>query len=451
MNTLHIVIAAILCLGPLIAIHEFGHFWVARRLGVKVLVYSIGFGPALLKWHGRDGVLYQIAAVPLGGYVKMADEREGEVAPQDLPFAFNRQSPWKRMAIVAAGPLINLLLAVLLFWLLFLPASQQLNTRLGVVLPDTPAAEAGLQVGDKVLSVDGRQTATWEDINYALVERMGESGTIAVTVEQAGQPKTLQLPINQFLKSSGDNPFERLGFLPYQPFIEPVLGQLVEKEAGIMQGLKQGDRILKIDQTAITQWSDVTRIIRQSPAKPLLFTVSRNGQAVQLNIVPKVKKDALGVAQGFLGVGPVVKSYKTPTEYIQTIQYSPLTALSMAFDKTWQLSVVTVKSIGKLVTGAISLNNLSGPITIAKVAGQTAEMGLPFFIGFMAVMSVSLGVLNLLPIPVLDGGHLVYYFVEALQGKPISEKIQQIGFRVGIVLLGTMMVLALFNDFTRLG
>lgn len=451
MNTLYIVIAAILCLGPLIAIHEFGHFWVARKLGVKVLVYSIGLGPALFKWHGKDGVRYQFAAIPLGGYVKMAGEQKGEAGEEDIPAAFYNQSPWKRMAIVAAGPLINLLFAVLLFWLLFLPASEQLNTRLGVILPNTPAAQAGLQVGDKVLSVDDKPTSTWESVNYALIDRMGESGTIAVTVEHAGQPKTVQLQIDQFLKSSGDDPFERLGFLPYQPVIEPVLGQLVEKEAGMQQGLKQGDRILKIDQSVISQWSEVMRMIRKSPGKPLVFTVSRAGKELQLNIVPNVKKDALGVAQGFLGVGPVVKSYKIPTEYIQKIQYSPLAALGMAFDKTWQLSVVTVKSIGKLVTGTISLNNLSGPITIAKVAGQTAEMGWPFFIGFVALMSVSLGVLNLLPIPVLDGGHLVYYFVEALQGKPISEKIQMIGFRIGVVLLGTMMVLALFNDFTRLG
>ncbi len=451
MNILYIVVAAILCLGPLIAIHEFGHFWVARRLGVKVMVYSIGFGPALLKWHGKDGTRYQIAAIPLGGYVKMADEREGEVAPADLPFAFNRQSAWKRMAIVAAGPLINLIFAVFLFWLLFLPASEQLNTRLGAIQPNTPAAEAGLQVGDKILAVDNQATDTWESVNYALVERMGETGRIAITIERAGQPKTVELSIEKFLKNSGDNPFERLGFLPYQPNIEPVVGQLTKNEAADKQGLKLGDRILKIDQTPITQWSDLLRIVRASPEKPLRFTISRDGEIVVVNVLPAAKKDALGTKFGFLGVGATLKNYKTPTEYTQTIQYSPWTAFTMAVDKTWQLSVMTVKSIGKIVVGLISLDNLSGPITIAKVAGQTAEMGLPFFIGFMAVMSVSLGVLNLLPIPVLDGGHLVYYLIEALSGKPVSEKIQMIGLRVGIVLLGTMMVLALFNDFTRLG
>lgn len=450
MNIVFIILAAIVLLGPLIAIHEFGHFWVARRMGVKVLVYSIGFGPALFKWHGKDGVCYQLAAIPLGGYVRMADEREGDVAPEDLPYAFNRQSAWSRMAIVAAGPLINLLFAVVLFWLLFLPASEQLNTRIGQIQPNSPAAQAGLQVGDQITAVDGDPTLTWEALNYALVERMGETGTIQIMAERGQQLQQFNLPIQHFMRNSDQNPLEQLGFLPYQPEIKPVIGTLTANEAAANQGLKAGDRIVQINQQPVQQWLQVTQIVRSHPQQPLVFEVVRDGKPVQLSVVPRAKKDALGVEYGFLGAGAKVENYKIPTEYTQTVQYSPLTALGMAINKTGQLSVMTVKAMGKMLSGLIGLDNLSGPITIAKVAGQSAEMGWQAFLSFMALMSVSLGVLNLLPIPVLDGGHIVYYFIEALRGKPVSEQIQMIGLRIGIVLLGALMILALFNDFARL-
>lgn len=451
MNIFHIVIAAIVLLGPLVAIHEFGHFWVARRMGVKVLVYSIGFGPTLLKWQGKDGVRYQLAAIPLGGYVRMADEREGEVAPEDLPHAFNRQSPWKRMAIVAAGPLINLLFAIVLFWVLFIPASEELSSRLGNVKPGTVAAQAGLQAGDNILSVDGQSTTTWESLSYALVERIGETGQIELKYDHQGQIKSANLPIQQFLKGSAAAPYEALGFMPYQPFIAPVIGELSPNEAAARQGLQVGDQITQIDNTPIQQWTDVTRIVRQSPEHLLQFHLIRQGKTMALNVMPKGKRDAVGQQYGFLGAGAVVKNYKIPTEYTHIVQYSPGVALVMAVKKTWSLSVMTVSAMGKMVTGLIGLDNLSGPITIAKVAGQSADMGWQAFISFMALMSVSLGILNLLPIPVLDGGHLVYYFIEALRGKPVSEQIQMIGLRIGMVLLGTLMILALFNDFSRLG
>jgi regulator of sigma E protease len=450
MNIVFIILAAIVLLGPLIAIHEFGHFWVARRMGVKVLVYSIGFGPTLFKWHGKDGVCYQLAAIPLGGYVRMADEREGELAPEDIPYAFNRQSVWKRIAIVAAGPLINLLFAILLFWILFLPASEQLNTRIGQIQPDSPAAQAGLQIGDKITAVDGDQTPTWESLNYALVERMGETGTIRITAERGEQFQQFNLPIQQFMRNGGQTPLEQLGFLPYQPDIKPIIGELSPNEAAVLQGFKVGDQIIRINQQSVNQWIQVTQIVRNHPEQPLVFDLVRDGKPVQLKVVPKSKKDAVGTEYGFLGAGAKVENYKIPTEYTQTVQYSPLTALGMAVDKTWQLSVMTVKALGKMISGLIGLDNLSGPITIAKVAGQSAEMGWQAFFSFMALMSVSLGILNLLPIPVLDGGHIVYYFIEALRGKPVSEQIQMMGLRIGIVLLGALMILALFNDFARL-
>ena len=450
MNILFIIFAAIVLLGPLIAIHEFGHFWVARRMGVKVLVYSIGFGPKIFKWDAKDGVRYQLAIIPLGGYVRFADEREGEVAPEDIPFAFNRQSAWRRMAIVAAGPVINLLFAVFLFWILYLPASEQLNTRVGQVQPQSAAAQVGLQVGDRIIAVDGKPTDNWESLNYALVERMGETGTIQVQAKRADQTQVFNLPINEFMRHGDQTPLDQLGFMPYRPNIAPVIGEVSRGEPAELQGLMAGDRITAVNGQATTQWTDVTTIVRASPKKLLTVKVLRANKPVQLEIMPKTMRDAMGKEYGYIGAGALVENYKIPTEYIQTVQYSPLSALGMSIHKTWQLSVMTVKAIGKMVSGLIGLDNLSGPITIAKVAGQSAEMGWQAFFSFMALMSVSLGVLNLLPIPVLDGGHLVYYFIEALRGKPVSEQIQMLGLRIGIILLGTLMVLALFNDFARL-
>ncbi len=451
MNFLFIIVAAILLLGPLIAIHEFGHYWVARKLGVKVLVYSIGFGPTLLKWTSKkSGIQYQLSALPLGGYVKMLDEREGNVAEADLPYAFNRQSPWKRIAIVAAGPLINLLFAIVLFWILFLPSQEQLNTRIGKVLPNTPAAQVDLHVGDKVLTVDGEQTSTWEKLNFALVDRAGETGQILMTVDRDGTQKSVALPIHNFLKDQSQSALDILGFLPYRPQMPAVIHQLSEDGAAIRQGMKVGDQILSINGIKMNDWFDVVDVVQKSPEKLLNIDVLRNGQMVHLQVMPQGKRDNMGNTTGMLGVQSNPAKVNIPNDYKQTIQYNPAQALVMAVDKTTQISGMILNSIVKMFRGLIGLENLSGPITIAKVAGQSAEMGWQTFISFMALMSVSLGILNLLPIPMLDGGHLVYYFIEAIRGKPVSEQIQMMGLKIGMVLLGSMMLLALFNDFMRL-
>ncbi len=451
MNALFIIAAAILLLGPLIAIHEFGHYFVARKLGVKVLVYSIGFGPTLLKWTSKkSGIHYQLSALPFGGYVKMLDEREGNVAEEDLPKAFNRQHPWKRIAIVAAGPLVNLFFAVILFWILFLPAQEQLNTRVGQILPDTPAATVHMQQGDKITAVDGTPVATWEKLNYALVDRIGETGLITIQAERDGQLKSFQLPIQSFLKDQSQSPLDVLGFMPYRPEIPAVVSKLSEGGAAIRQGMQEGDKIIAIDGVAMKNWFDVVQIVQASPEKLLKIDVLRDNQVVQLQVMPQAKRDSMGNVTGMLGVQSDPGKITVPAEYKQTIQYGPVEALGMAFDKTAQLSSMILNSIVKMVRGLIGLDNLSGPITIAKVAGQSAEMGWQTFISFMALMSVSLGILNLLPIPMLDGGHLVYYFIELLRGKPVSEQIQLVGLKIGMVLLGSMMLLALFNDFMRL-
>ena len=451
MSALFIVVAAILLLGPLIAIHEFGHYFVARKLGVKVLVYSIGFGPTILKWTSKkSGIQYQLSALPLGGYVKMLDEREGNVAEEDLPYAFNRQPPWKRIAIVAAGPLINLIFAILLFWILFLPAQEQLNTRVGKVLADTPAAAAQMQVGDKITAIDGTPVTTWEKLNFALVDRVGETGKIQVQAERAGEIKTFNLPIQNFINDQSQSPLDVLGFTPYRPQIPAIVSKLSEDGAAIRQGMQVGDQIIAIDGVKMNDWYDVVQVVQASPEKLLKVDVLRNNQVVQLQVMPQGKRDNMGNVSGVLGVQSDPGKIVIPEDYKQTIQYSPSEALFMAVDKTGQLSSMILNSIVKMVRGLIGLDNLSGPITIAKVAGQSAEMGWQTFISFMALMSVSLGILNLLPIPMLDGGHLVYYFIELIRGKPVSEQIQLVGLKIGMVLLGSMMLLALFNDIMRL-
>ncbi|WP_168377610.1 RIP metalloprotease RseP [Acinetobacter cumulans] len=451
MNALFMIIAAILLLGPLIAIHEFGHYFVARKLGVKVLVYSIGFGPTLLKWTSKkSGIQYQLSALPLGGYVKMLDEREGDVAAEDLPKAFNRQHPWKRIAIVAAGPLINLAFAVVLFWILFLPAQEQLNTRVGKILPNTPAAAAQMQSGDKITAVDGTQVSTWERLNYALVDRVGETGNIQIQAQRAGQIQNFSLPIQSFLRDQTQSPLDVLGFTPYRPEIPAVVSKLSEDGAAIRQGMQVGDRIVSIDGVKMKDWFDVVQVVQASPEKLLKIDVLRQNKIVHLNVMPQGKHDQMGKVTGLLGVQSDPGKVNIPAEYKQTIQYTPVEAMGKAVEKTGQISSMILNSIVKMVRGLVGLDNLSGPITIAKVAGQSAEMGWQTFISFMALMSVSLGILNLLPIPMLDGGHLIYYFIELIRGKPVSEQIQLVGLKIGMVLLGSMMLLALFNDIMRL-
>ncbi|HEX5276515.1 MAG TPA: RIP metalloprotease RseP [Fluviicoccus sp.] len=452
MDILHILLAAIIVLGPLIAIHEFGHFWVARRLGVKVLTYSIGFGPALWSRIGKDGTEYRIASIPLGGYVKMADEREGEVPEADIPRAFNRQPVLARMAIVAAGPLINLAFAVFLFWILFMQGVETLRTVVGVVQPDSPAAVAGLRSGDQILRVDGRETPDWESVTFALVDRMGESGRISLTVAPASQPESrqeLSLSVDRYLKVAGDDPLRSLGFVPYQPPLEPVIGDVLKGGPADLQGLKAGDRVTAAAGSPVRTWQDFVDVVRSHPESTFTAEVSRQGAAVTLQLTPRAQKDELGVREGKLDIGVSRQDFRIPPEYIRHQDYNPLTALVHAAGKTWTLIDMTLMSLGKMIVGLVGLDNLSGPITIAKVAGHTASMGWEALIGFMALLSVSLGVLNLLPIPVLDGGHLVFYAFEAVLGKPLPERVQEWGVKAGVAIMGSLMLLAIFNDLMR--
>ncbi len=456
MTFLLTLLAAIFVLGPLIALHEWGHYIVARMCGVKVLTYSIGFGPKLTGWTSkRSGIDYRVSMLPLGGYVKMLDEREAEVAEDELHLAFNRQHPLKKIAIVAAGPIMNFIIAIALFWVLFMTPSEQLTTKIGQVLPDTPAAMAQLPVGDKIVAIDGHEVQTWEGINYRLAGRMGETDQVSITLqadEQTGDTKTYQAPVTQFMQgdAQGKDALSSFGMLPWQPQIEPIIGELAADGAAQRQGLAVGDRITAIDDIAVTDWISATRIIRDSPERMLNFTVLRDGEPLQLQIMPQGKKDNLGNDFGQIGAMVAQSEIVIPDEYKTTVVYGPGTALVKSFEKTEQLAVMTVSSMGKMISGMIGLDNLSGPITIAKVAKQSFDISWEMVLSTAALISLSLAVLNLLPIPVLDGGHIVYYVIELIRGKPLSEGVQMVGLNIGLLLLVGFMVLAIGNDISRL-
>lgn len=457
MTFLLTLLAAIFVLGPLIALHEWGHYIVARMCGVKVLTYSIGFGPKLFGWTSKkSGIDYRISALPLGGYVKMLDEREGEVAKDEQHLAFNNQHPLKKIAIAAAGPIMNFVIAIALFWVLFMTPSEQLATKIGQVLPDTPAAMAQLPVGDKVVAIDGHEVQTWEGINYRLAGRMGETDDVSVTMQSDVQTdntiKTYQAPVQQFMQGAaqGKDALTSFGMLPWQPDIAPIVGDLSADGAASLQGMQVGDRITAINNTEIKDWVSMTRIVRDNPETLLNFTVLRDGKPVQLKIMPQGKKDNLGNDYGQIGAMVKQSEIVIPDAYKTTVVYGPGESLVKSFEKTEQLAVMTVSSMGKMLSGMIGLDNLSGPITIAKVAKQSFDISWQMVLSTTALISLSLAVLNLLPIPVLDGGHIVYHFIELVRGKPLSEGVQMVGLNIGLLLLAGFMVLAIGNDISRL-
>ena len=456
MTFLLTLLAAIFVLGPLIALHEWGHYIVARLCGVRVLTYSIGFGPKLFGWTSKkSGIDYRISALPLGGYVKMLDEREGEVVKDEQHLAFNRQHPLKKIAIVAAGPIMNFVIAIALFWVLFMTPSEQLATKIGQVLPDTPAAIAQLPVGDKIIAIDGHDVQTWEGINYRLAGRMGETTNISVTLQSEvdkGMTKTYQAPVQEFMQGAaqGKDALSSFGMIPWQPNIAPIVGDLTPDGAASRQGLKVGDRITAINDKVIDDWISATRIIRDNPETLLTFSVLRDDQPIELQIMPQGKKDNLGNDYGQIGAMVAQSEIVIPDAYKTTVVYGPAESLIKSFEKTEQLAIMTVSSMGKMLSGMIGLDNLSGPITIAKVAKQSFDISWQMVLSTAALISLSLAVLNLFPIPVLDGGHIVYYLIELIRGKPLSEGVQMVGLNIGLLLLAGFMVLAIGNDISRL-
>ncbi|MFM5240761.1 Regulator of sigma-E protease RseP [compost metagenome] len=441
--------AFIVALGLLVAVHEFGHFWVARRCGVKVERFSIGFGKAIWRRIGKDGTEYVLALIPLGGYVKMLDGRVDELKPGEEAQAFNHKSVWARMAIVAAGPMANFVFALFAFWLMFMIGVPSVKPVVGEVRPASIVAQAGIEPGMEIVGVGDEVTGDWESVTYALISHLGDK-SVQLKLKAPGASyavdKTLMLDSWTF-DPDKESPIGSLGIVPLGGKVLPVVQAIVPSSASEKAGLQVGDRIKGVGDQAITEWTEFVERVQQSPEQPLQVTVEREGSDLTLTLTPDVKK-VRGQLVGFVGLSPQL--VPLPDEYRVLLQYGPLQALWHGVQKTWSLITLTFDMIGKLIGGIVSLDNLSGPISIAKGAGSSADYGLVYFLGFLALISVNLGIINLFPLPVLDGGHLVYFLIEAVTGKPVPEKIQEIGFRIGAAILMLLMGIALFNDFARL-
>lgn len=450
MSALYMLVGTLVALGVLVTIHEFGHFWVARRCGVKVLRFSVGFGTPLLRWHDRQGTEFVVAAIPLGGYVKMLDEREGEVPSELLDRSFNRKSVQQRIAIVAAGPIANFLLALLFFWAVAMLGSQQVRPVIGSVEAGSLADVAGLQAGQEIMTVDGQPTTGWAAVNLQLVSRLGESGRLDLAVREPGSSvdSPRQIELDNWLRGAEEpDPISSLGIRPWRPVLQPVLAQLDPEGPAFAAGLQVGDRLLAFEGQRLADWQQLVDQVRGLPGKKITLLVEREGQQLDIPLTLAARGEDQALS-GYLGAG--VAGGEWPPEMLREVSYGPLEAIVEGAKNTWTMSVLTLNSLKKMLFGELSVKNLSGPITIAKVAGASAESGLSDFLKFLAYLSISLGVLNLLPIPVLDGGHLLFYLVEWVRGRPLSERIQGWGMQIGISLVVGVMLLALINDLSRL-
>ncbi len=445
------VLAFVVAIGVLVIVHEFGHFWVARRVGIKVLRFSVGFGRPIWSRRGRDGTEYAVAGIPLGGYVKMLDEREGEVAEKQRARAFNRKPIWARNLVVVAGPLFNFLFAILAYWAIFVIGTTELRPVIGKVIEGTPAAVAGFQRGDEVQSIAGKPTPSWTDVLMEFLDKGVGSGQLAVQVKtESGGDATRYLDLGK-MDSIGQNPdvLDALGFRPWLPRIEPKVSQVLPDSAAAAAGIESGMAIVRADDQPIDTWQDLVRYVQARPGEQIAFTIERHSRQRQIVVTLGSREAEDGARVGVLGVTPIVP--KQDIESLRhTVQYGPIQAVGRALDQTWAASALTVKMLWRMVLGEASMKNLSGPINIAQYAGVSASLGVTPFLKFLAIVSISLGVLNLLPVPVLDGGHLLYNSIEWLKGRPLSDRAQGIGQQIGIVLLVFLMALAFYNDLARL-
>jgi regulator of sigma E protease len=443
--------AFILALGILIVFHEYGHYFVAKLAGVKVLRFSVGFGtPLWSRKIGRDGTEWVIAALPFGGYVKMLDEREGQVDPAERHRAFNCQSVWRRIAIVSAGPIANFVLAVLFYWILFVSGVPGLRPVLAEPPQNTPAANAQLVAGDLVVKVGDVAVETWQGLRWELLDHAVRKDI--VTLELRGENNAIRIA-KLDLSAVGPDELDadllrKIGIVRFSPPIAPVIGELSADGPAERDGLQRGDRISAVDGRAMQMWGDVVTAVRSSPGRPVTFDIVRDGEQLSVTVKTDTVDDG-GTAIGRIGAAPQID--ETQMERLITqVRYAPGEALFRAAAKMGEVSLFTLRMLGRMVVGDVSLKNLSGPITIADYAGQSAKVGWLAYLNFLALISISLGVLNLLPVPILDGGHLMYYLVEIAKGSPVSERVLDIGQRVGLALLLTLMAFAIYNDISRL-
>lgn len=451
-NVVVSALAFLVALGILISIHEYGHFWVARRVGIKVLRFSIGFGKALFRRTGKvDDTEFVVAAIPLGGYVKMLDEREGSVSAGERHRAFNQQPLWARSAVVVAGPAANFLLAIAAYWIVMMIGISGVAPLVGEPLADSAAAKAGFQYEDRIVSVNGQQTQTWADARIALLESsLNASEPLQIEVESvSGEQKMRSLPVTQadMLQSDGDA-VANLGFRTWWPEVDPIIGEVIAGGAAAAAGLLAGDRILSVNGESVDSWRSLVEHVRPSAGVALELLVLRDGERLPLTMTP----EAVELGTETVGrIGVMENQSASLAKKAQVVvKYPPLAAFGQALERTWDMSVLTLRMMGKLLLGQASLDNISGPISIAQYAGQSASIGIDHYINFIALISISLAVLNLLPIPMLDGGHLLYFAAEAIRGKPLSERTQIMGQQIGIALLGALMFLAFYNDLWRL-
>ena len=451
MDFLHTLFYFIIAIGILVSFHEFGHFWVARKVGVKVIRFSVGFGKVLWSYQRNpEATEYVLSAIPLGGYVKMVDEREGEVASEDLPYAFNRQPLWARTAIVAAGPAFNLILAVVLFWCVLVVGETGIKPIIGVVAQGTIAANGGFVEGDEIVFVNDKLTPTWtEAMGVIIASALNGDQEVNVTVKNLdNQQNERSLSFSETTIQSPEVLYQQLGFKPWSPKLKPIIGNVLPESAALSAGLLKGDVLISADGVLLQDWMQWVEMVKSHPAVLINVVIERDGVQLPLSITPK-SVQVEQKTEGKIGAAVLV-----PEDLLKsvTVEYalSPIDAIPIAFETTGYYSSATLKMMGRMLLGKASVENLSGPISIAQYAGQSATMGLVAFIKFMALVSVSLGVLNLLPVPVLDGGHLLFFALEAIKGRPLSDKIQNFFQQVGMTLLMSLMALAMFLDVQRL-
>ena len=444
----HTIIFFILALSILIAFHEFGHFWVARKLGVRVLRFSVGFGKPLLRFQKNpEATEFVVAAIPLGGYVQMHGEKAGDADPS--PDAFYSQNVWVRMAIVLAGPIFNLLLAIFIYWAVFVTGETGIRPVIAQPADTTLAAQAGFQEQDEIVSIDGHHTPTWSSSMTQLLTEMLDHEDIQVEVKTAnGLIEQRHLFVPQSVSNDPSLMQDQLGLLPWNPPMPPILKTVQKDMPGDLAGLKDNDLIISADGKPISDWQQWVDYVKQRPETEIQLVIERNGINLPIAITPRKLETEEGI------IGRIGVSVTFPEEVLEhmRVEYKldPLDALTASLQRTVDISIVSLKMLGRILIGDAPVKNLSGPISIAQYAGKSASLGVAEFLKFLAIVSISLGVLNLLPIPMLDGGHFMFYVIEAIKGNPVSEQVQLMAQQVGIALLLTLMCLTFYLDIDRL-